>query len=416
MDIFLQLLVLLLLSRACGELAVRHGQPALVGELGAGVALGLIVGYPLAGLPIVSDIARSQGVELVANLGVFFLILYAGVEMRPSELKRRSRLSFVVASGGALLPLAAGLAFGWAVLPASEVRLAQALLIGVSLSITAVPVTIRVFMDLRLLHHVVGRTVVTAAIFDDVIGLVLLALLTAVILTGSMPDAGTVLLLLLKVVVFLAVSVYAGRAFYVWISRMLGRTRSAATGFSALVVTGLAFAVLAELLGMHFILGAFVAGLHFEKATVGRHVYRETRHAIALMTNGFLAPVFFATIGLELDLAAVVAVPGFLVLLILLAFLCKLLGAGLPARLAGLNWAEATAVGVGMSGRGVISLVVVSVAFESGLLLPAGAAPVVANLFSALVITIVATTVATPVLLRLLAPRIRARPRGELPS
>ncbi|MYZ46279.1 cation:proton antiporter [Propylenella binzhouense] len=397
MEHALHLFLLLVTTRLFGEFSERIGQPASMGEIVAGVAIALGAAAALP-LPLLADLPESPFLDVAAEFGIFFLLLLAGIEMRPSEIAEHSGGSLAVALGGVLLPLAGGFALAWAFLPETSLKFAQALLVGVALSISAVPVTVRIFMELGLLHTRVGRTVVSAAIFDDVIGLMLLAVLTGVIETGVTPDVGSMLVLLGKVGAFFVISVAAGLLLYPRIARMVDRLRIPAPHFSALMAVALAFAILAELLGMDFILGPFMAGLFFDPAAVGEEPYVDVKQSIGDVTNGLLAPLFFASIGVRVDLGAVTAVPGFLLALLATAFLGKLIGAGVPARLTGLSSREAVAVGVGMSGRGAVELIIASIALEAGLFDQPD--PVVANLFSALVIMAVVTTLVTPLGLR----------------
>lgn len=397
MEHALHLVILLVLTRLGGALFVRVGQPASMGEIAAGIAL-----LPLAALPfapsLLADLPESPFLEIAAEFGIFAVLLLAGVEMRPREIAAQSAAALGVASGGVILPLAGGFALAWAFLPETPLKLAQALLVGVALSISAIPVAVKVLMELRLLHRPVGEMIVSAAVLDDVMGLILLAVVLSVLETGSAPDAGTLLILLGQVGLFFALTVGAGvflePAFYRWVARL----PVPAPLFSALVIVALAYAILAEALGMDFILGPFVAGLFFNPDAVGEEGYDSVKASMEDLTNGLLGPLFFASIGVRLDLGAVTAVPVFLTLLLVVAFLGKLIGAGVPARLAGLSTREAAAVGVGMSGRGAVELVVASIALEAGLF----AQPdiLVGSLFSALVITAVLTTMIMPVALR----------------
>ena len=405
MEIFLDLLILLILARLFGELLLRWDLPQIVGEVFAGVLLALVAASAGQYLPPLESIKDSPAIGLVAEFGIFFLILSVGIEMQPREIVRRSRVSLFVALGGMLLPLLTGVALGWAVLPDTPARAAQVLFVGVALSISAVPVAARIFQDAGLLHHRVGRIVLSAAIFDDILGLILLAVLTAMIQTGELPPAGALALLLVKVAAFFAITVLAGARLYPWVSRLLGGARSHSAGFSALVATGFAFGVLAEVMGMHYILGAFVAGLYFEKRRVGRRAYREIKATVNRLTEGFVGPIFFASIGLHLDLTAVGTVPGFLAALIALAFAGKLIGAGVPAYLGGLPRRESVAIGIGLSGRGAVEIIVASIALQSGLFAQTGPPDIyVASLFSALVVTAVVTTALAPLLLRYILP------------
>lgn len=411
MEILAEIFVLLLLARLMGEGAERLGQPASVGELIAGILLAGIIGMFGSELPFLVGLSRSVALEHVASLGIFFLVLHAGMEMKPDEIVQRSGRSFLVACGGAILPLVAGFALAWYFLPETDHRQGLALLVGVVMSITAIPVTAKVLGELDLLHTQLGETVIAAALFDDVIGLFLLALLTAVIQTGAIPDLASLGILLGKVALFFGVTVGLGVHVYRRFIKRIKLLQAPAHEFSALMAVALAYAVLAELLDMHWILGAFMAGLYFEPARVGETAYRDMMLLVTGVTSGVLGPLFFAAIGLHVDLASIGAIPGFLALLIAVAFLGKLVGAGGVAALTGFRRRSALAVGIGMNARGAVGLIVLSVAFEAGLLKMIGSADgIVRHLYSALVLMVVFTTLLTPVLLRFLLPGLKRDP------
>jgi len=397
MEHALHLLLLLVVTRLFGELSERLGQPASMGEIVAGVAIALVAAASLP-IPLLASLAESPFLEIAAEFGIFFLLLLAGIEMRPREIAEHSGGSLAVALGGVLFPLGAGFALAWSVLPETPLKFAQALLVGVALSISAVPVAVSIFRELGYLHTRVGRTVVSAAIFDDVIGLMLLAVVTGVIETGASPDLAAMLALLGRAGLFFLIAIAVGLFLYPRLSRAVSRMRIPAPHFSTLMALALGFAVLAEALGMDFILGPFMAGLFFDPETVGAKIYDGIKRSVGDLTDGLLAPLFFASIGVRVELGAVTAVPGFLLALVGVAFLGKLLGAGLPARLAGLSSRESLAVGVGMSGRGAVELIIASIALEAGLFDQPD--PIVANLFSALVIMAVVTTLIMPFGLR----------------
>ena len=401
MDIFFGLLILLLLTRACGTLAERGGQAPAVGELIAGIALAAVATVAGGWMPALPAFIDSELVSAVADLGIFFLMLLAGIELKPKEIADHSAGALAVAAGGVVVPLAAGIALAWVLLPGSELKQAQALLVGVAMAITAVPVTVKVFSELGMLHTLVGEIVVSAAIIDDVIGLVLLAVLAAVIETGHVPDAAALALLFLKIAAFFMITVGLGTHVYPRLRRRLKVLQIAALEFSTLIAVALGYALLAQALGLHWILGAFMAGLYFEPARVGGRAYNEMKLIITGVTSGLLAPLFFATIGLRVDLQAIVAVPLFVAALVAIALAGKVIGAGLPAFWVGLKRREALAVGVGMSARGAVELVILGVAYDAGLFAGAAdATPVVAHLFSALVLMAVATTLVAPIALR----------------
>jgi len=398
MEILYVLLVLLIATRACGELAVRVGQPPLVGELLAGMLIGIVVTHHTETFPVLADLPDDAVFSAITDLGIFFLMLMAGLELRPGKLARASGRAVVVAVGGLLAPLALGGLLGWWLLPPSGLHGAQSLFLGVALAITAVPVSVGVLLSMGRLDTDVGRTIVSAAIVDDVLSLVLLALLTAVLQTGSIPDVAALLRLAGQVALFFALAVPAGLYLFPWAARRVAALRGDELEFSFLVLAGLAQAVLAEALSIHFLIGAFLAGLFFMRNTIDEDTYEDVFGKVSALTHGFFAPVFFASIGLHLEGSALLEAPFFLVALVLAATAGKLLGAGVPARLSGMSRRDAVAVGVGMNARGAIELIVADVAFRAGLFdAPDPPDPLVASLYSAVVLTAVATTLATPI-------------------
>jgi Kef-type K+ transport system membrane component KefB len=168
-----------------------------------------------------------------------------------------------------------------------------------------------------------------------------------------------------------------------------------------LLVAGLALAVLAEKLGLHFILGAFFAGLFFGRQTIDKESYESVMQQVSGLTTGFLAPIFFASIGLHLDLSALWEIPGFVALLILIACVGKIFGAGICARFTGMNTQESFAVGIGMNGRGAVELIIADIALRAGILSqPVPIPPIINYMFSAVVIMAVVTTLMTPPILK----------------
>lgn len=401
------LLIVLIVARGGGWLARWLWHSASVGEILAGVALAAVAMIAAGSVPLLDGMAESSAVLIAGEVGIFFLLLAAGVEMQPQELTDHSREAFAVALGGMVLPLGLGFALAWAFLPESPERGVQALVVGIGLSITAIPVTAKALMDLGLLHQPLGEIVISAAVFDDVFGLVLLAIATSVIATGEVPDAASFGLLAIKVVLFFAATVVfgvlVGPRLWPWVA---ARTLPGAM-IGALLLTGLAFGLLAHGLGMHFALGPFVAGLFFEKKTAGDKAYLRTKDILDRITLSALGPLFFASIGLRLDVTAMTTVPFFLSVLLFTAFAGKLIGAGLPAYWVGLAPREAGAVGIAMGGRGAVELIVASIAERAGVFDgPARDDPIVGSLFSCLVMTAIVTTLLTPLVLRwILAPR-----------
>lgn len=401
MELFYVLLILLVATRAFGELAERIGQPALVGELIAGITLGSVVANYPSLFPDLVGLAESDVFKSLTDLGMFFIMLFAGIEMQPHKILRYSRGAFVVAFGGMVLPLALGVVLGYVFLPETPLKMAQCLFIGTALAITAVPATVRILFDLGQLDTAVGQTIVSAAVFDDILSLLLLAMLTSLILFGEPPSGADLALLTGKVVLFFAVTGFVGQYVFPWGGRFMHLLKTQELEITAILIGAFFFAVLAELLAMHFIVGAFVAGLYFGQKTIDLESYNSVKNSISAMTFGFLAPIFFASIGFSLDFSALFDAPVFVAVLILVAFLGKIVGAGGAAHLFGFSRRDAAYIGVGMSPRGAVELVIAGIALKAGLFDTADGEPTIVDyLFSSVVIMAVVTTVLSPIILR----------------
>lgn len=415
MESAVHLLTILIASWVFGQVAELIKIPAAVGQVLAGVILAVAGGFVTEDAVWLFGIAKDPAVKGVGEAGIIVLLLYAGIEMRPSDIIGHKRETFGVAIGGVTLPLLLGFALAWVCLPDSPERGAQAFVVGVALSISAIAVAAKVFMDFRLLHHSIGQVSIAAAVIDDIIGLILLGVVTEMITTGAPPDAWALGLMLGKVTIFFVVTWAIGHFVFERLWTGLGKIHMPGLRLMALLTVALAYGLYAEVLGLHFILGPFMAGLYFEPKRVGSAAYDSISRTMKTVTKGFLGPVFFASIGLTVELNALVEVPGFLAALLAVAMVGKLVGCGLPAYLInGHKARDAIAIGVGMSGRGAVELFIVTIAYEAGLFATGnGANPILANMYSTLVLTAIITTALTPILLRLVLRHHEAaiRPR-----
>lgn len=401
MELLYVLLVLLTVTRLFGELSERLGQLMILGELIAGIALGLLVHSYSTVFPVLDHLPENEVFIAITDLSIFFLMLLAGLELHPREMVSSSGTSFLIAVGGMLLPLASGFALAWWFIPDSDMHFAQSLFLGSALSVTAVPVSVRVLQDLTQMGSKVGRTIIASAVVDDILSLALLAILTAVIEKGHIPSMETIGMVFGKVVIFFIIASLIGRFIFPIMGNLLKSTVASEFEFSALLIAALSYALLAEAMGMHFILGAFFAGLFFLRNTAAPKIYDDVKSKLTTCTNGLFAPLFFASIGMNLHLDAALHIPFFVITLIAIAFFGKLIGCGLPAYFLGFNRREATGIGVGMSARGAVELIIAEIALRAGLFNhPEPVPTILQHLFSAVVIMAVVTTVLTPLLLR----------------
>lgn len=398
MEHALHLLILILATRFLGEVFERLGQPASIGEIVTGVLLAVVATFPYAH-PLLANLPQSPFLETAAEYGIFFLLLFAGIEMQPRELTSGSTKSLAIALGGAIVPLVSGFVLAWVFLPDTPLKLAQASLVGVALSISAIPVSVRVLHELGLLHTTVGTTIVSAAVLDDIIGIFLMAFVLGIVETGTFLGPLQIAVLTGSVVVFFAVTVFVGVYLTPRMLLAIRDFRIPEPEISVLLIIAFGFSFLAEFLGLNFILGPIMAGLFFDPRRVGEATYKRVKESVKTATDGLLAPLFFASIGARLDLGAFTAIPVFMSALLLVAIIGKLLGASLPARAMGFSTRQSVAIGVGLNGRGAVELIIASIALEAGIFDHAD--PTVSSLFSALVIIAVVTTLLTPLGLRM---------------
>jgi Kef-type K+ transport system membrane component KefB len=398
-ELLIAILVLIILARATGELVQRLGQLAILGELLVGVVLGALIGYgPFTQFGSLID---NEVFGAMTSLGMFFLMLMAGMEMDVRQLVKASRKGVIVALGGMIIPLGLGFLIGHIFLPESSYKFAQSFFLGVALSITAVPALSRVLSELKQMNTRLGQTIMNAAIVDDVLGLFLLAILTSMLAEGAIPSAGELGILALKVIGFFVFVFISGKYLIPRLGRISLLSKFEEIEFSVAIVIALVFGVTAELAGMHFIIGALFAGMFLRKETFGEEIAAHLDQHVKGITLGFLAPLFFVSIGLHVDLLAITTAPVFVLALLLSGILGKVVGCGVPARLTGFSMKESMAIGFGMNGRGAVEIVIAVIALEAGLFTqPVPVPSVVGAAFSAIVIMAIVTTVMVPLTMK----------------
>lgn len=391
MPLIQSLLLLLIVSRIAGEIAERYGQPAMLGEIAAGV---------LVGPSLLNYLQITPGINTIAELGVLLLVFHAGLEMDLPSLRKAFRgKGMWVGIMGFLTPLALGsvlgLAFGF-----DHIRI---IFISLCIAITALPVSVRILMDLGKLQTDIGKKIIAAAVMNDVASLLILGVILD-LQSGSGGWQQALIAIawsLTKALIFMAAVVLAARLIRYSTGRitvsklLLGHLLTWLKGkealFAIVLLFVLLFASLSDLIGLHFIVGAFFGAMILGHESIGRANYDAVVKIASTITMGFLGPVFFASIGLQFQMASLANWP--LVLAILLvSFAGKLLGGFWGGRLAGLSKPESWALGCGLNGRGIMELVIANIALSNNF--------ITQELFSILVLMGTVTTLATPFLLR----------------
>jgi Kef-type K+ transport system membrane component KefB len=370
------------------------GQMALVGELLVGIFFGILIIY--LPLPQFARIADEEVFKAITGLGIFFLMFMSGMEIDMKELAKAAKRGIIIGLSGVILPLILGYLLGQVFLPESEYKFIQSFFLGVAMSVTAIPVLSRALIDMKLNDTKLGCTLMNAAIIDDICALILLSILTTMMAGGT--TASGFALLIIKVAIFLLVAYVIGKFAIPSLGKKLHRLKSKEMEFSIALMIALFLGVAAELSGMHFIIGALTAGMLIRAGSFGKKVVKDIEDKVSGITLGFLAPIFFVSIGLHMDLSAFTIVPFFVLTLIISAIIGKMIGCGLPARLVGFSTRESLAIGIGMNGRGAVELIVVAVALEEGIFAqPVPTPPIITAMFSSVVIMAIITTIVTPI-------------------
>jgi Kef-type K+ transport system membrane component KefB len=394
--IIINIVLILFAAWVMGNLFQRLKMPRLLGELMAG----LILGPPLLGW-----VEQREGMQVLADLGIFFLMFYSGMEMDPHELLEHFWVAVAVAVGGFALPF--GLGFGVAYLFGATVF--QSLFIAMGLSVTALAVQARVLQDMEIHRSKVGHIIIGAAIVDDILALVAFSVLTGLARTGEV-NLANVLVLLLEVAAFFGGTILIGHFVLPKFTRKLKDEE--AKGFTFALLAALIMGFLAEKVGLHLIIGAFLAGQFVRKEVVEPQLFRRLHDRFFNIIYGFLGPIFFVSLSFHVNLALPAEDWGFLAAIVLVAVVGKVVGCGLPAVLMGQGWREAAVIGLGMNGRGAVELIVAkAVLLLSFTLIQAGAITeplLTKSQFTILILMAFITTLMAPITLRAAVPPLCA--------
>ncbi|WP_323373583.1 cation:proton antiporter [Plantactinospora alkalitolerans] len=403
----LQAGLLLALAILLGRLAERLRMPAIVGELTAGVLLGpSLFGWLAPGLSgwlLPAQPEQAHLLDAVGQVGVLVLVGLTGIEMDLRMLRRRGHTAVRVSVAGLLVPLALGIGLGFPLARLLDVPGDTAvfvLFIGVAMCVSAIPVIAKTLLDMRLMHRDIAQLTLAAGTVDDAVGWFLLSVVSAMAVGGLTGwKVGLALAYLILVVV---VAVVIGRPVVRAAMRFAGDSPERTVAMSATLI--LLAGAGTQALGLEAVFGAFLCGMLI--GSVGEHSRVRTA-ALRTVVLAVLAPIFFATAGLRIDLRALAhpTVLGAAVLVLVIAVVGKFAGAYLGARLSRLSRWEALALGAGMNARGVIEVIVAMVGLRLGILNTAT--------YTIIVLVAVATSLMAPPLLRIAMRRVPVTPEEE---
>ncbi|MGY5150400.1 MAG: cation:proton antiporter [Candidatus Nitrosopumilus sp. bin_68KS] len=384
-EIFITIAILLAGAKLLGELFKKIKQPALGGEILAGI----ILGPTLFGI-----IQPSENLEIISTIAIFFVMLFIGLEMNLSEIRKIGRSAFIISITSLIIPFFVGyqlsIFFG--------LELIESLFIGLLLSVTSVPVSAMILRELGILKTKTGTTVISIAVIDDIISLVILAVILQIHASEeyalNFTELGISILhmtLYLGGIALLAFLVYkSNHRILQKIAYFFEKTKTHEAKLGMFIVVAVALSFIADLAGLHFIIGAFFAGLIFSKKIGGEKEKDKTYGIMSGMTFAFLAPLFFGIIGIKFSGQALETIIPLLVFLIIFGIIGKMFGGYIGTKLSKIPHIQGLAIASLLNGRGTVGLTITAVAFSIGIL--------DIKLFSVCVAICVITTIITPII------------------
>ena len=390
--------IALISARIIGYLFSIVKQPAVIGEIIAGIILGAIALFVFSGQRFYyGDLSisppeltfHSPEFNMLAELGILFLLFISGIHTSISKIKKTGKASTFVAVGGVIVPLALGFLIGIIL----GLSVEYSIVVGLILTATSVGVTVRTLMDLNQLDTKVGSTILGAAVIDDIIGIILLAFALGI---DSLMDA---VWIGLRIAIFFLLFLYVGLKIIDRILEIGEKIHIPKAFLSISISILLLYAFFADRAGLSGIIGAFVAGL-----LIGQNVRsRKIAEDIKTIGYGFFIPIFFVWVGTNLweegttwNIDFIKTIALFSVSIISVGIIGKILGCSIAAKLAGLTRKESLQVGVGMVPRMELALIIVSASITTGFI----AGDIAKQLLATTILLTIVTTLIAPILIK----------------
>ncbi|MBJ8055022.1 cation:proton antiporter [Bacillus cereus] len=370
-EFFFQIALILLSTKLAGDLSVRLGQPSVLGKLIVGIVIGpAVLGW----------IENSELLTQLSNVGVILLMFMAGLETDLEELNANRNSSLAVALGGIILPFVGGYVSGLVM----GMEQGNAVFLGLLLCATSVSISVQTLRDLGKMKTRESTTMLGAAVFDDILVVILLAF--AMSFLGT--DDVNLTMVILKKVVFFASIILIGWKGVPAIMRWLSPLRVSESIVSAALIICFSFAYFGELLGIAGIIGAFAAGIAISQTNYKHEVEKK----VEPIAYAMFVPVFFVSIGMNITFDGIGDQIWFILALTVIAVFTKLIGCGFGARMTGFDAKSSAIIGAGMVSRGEVALIIAGTGLSSGLLAQ--------DYFTAIVIVVILTTMITPPMLK----------------
>jgi Kef-type K+ transport system membrane component KefB len=398
LKILVQLLLLLFAARLLGEISQKLKQPAVIGEIIAGVILGPSI---LGNIEFISPYVNlyqypSVMLEIVSLLGALMLLFITGYEIDLGLIKHHFKSASSTALGGLVIPFLSGFFICYLIpdklLVNPEERFIFSLFIATAMSVSAIPVIAKVLIDLNLLRRDIGQITIAAGMIDDTVAWIILSFVLGLIQIGSVTVSDSVYAIV-KVLLFVSLSFFIGRVLAKELTQFVqDKIQSRYKIITLIFIFILLFSATAQAIHLEAVFGAFIAGIVFSQVS---SLPKDALVRIESITFGVFAPIFFASAGLKVDIKALLNIDLALLALILIvvATLSKIVGAYLGARfLAGIDHWTALSFGAGLNARGAIQIIIATIGLSFNVITP--------EIFSVIILMAVVTSILSPILLK----------------
>lgn len=367
----LQIIIILLATKLAGELSIRLGQPSVLGK----IIVGIILGPALLGW-----VHDTELVSVFSQIGVLLLMFLAGLETNLKDLNENKKSALFVAIGGILAPIV----MSYAVAQYYDFSMAESIFIGLLLSATSVSISVQVLRELGWLNSKEGSALLGAAVLDDIIVVILIAVAMSVFAGADTNIA----LLIGKKIIFFIIIILASKWLVPKFIQIFSKFKVTEGVLSAGLIICFGFAYFAEYVGVAGIIGTFFAGVAIAQTNYGHEIEKQVQP----IAYGIFVPFFFVSIGLSVSFEGIGDQIVFMIVFSIIAILSKFIGSGLGARLSGFNNRSSMGIGAGMISRGEVALILAALGLEGGLL--------PTEYYTSMIIVIIVTTLVTPPLLK----------------
>jgi Kef-type K+ transport system membrane component KefB len=388
----LNILIILIAAWIGGSAAKRFGYPAILGEL----VIGILLGPAVFGL-----METSEMLNVLAEVGIILLMVYIGLEINFRDLGKASWAGLLAAVGGFIVPFALGY---YTIIWFGGTQIA-AVFVAIAVGVTSLATKSRILVDLKLLNTRIAYVLMAGALISDTLALVIFAGIISYVDAGNIDTLG-IAWVATKAILFFAATVLAG----IYLMPLLGKyltkmdVKSRTMHFTLILIIVFLFSELAEMAGLHSILGAFMAGLFIRDGGFYRQISKEVTNIFHDISIGFLAPIFFVTAGFNVTLDVFQTDLLLLMAVIGVAMVGKIVGTAVFYLPSGYGWREGITVGTGMNGRGAVEIIIAGIGLQMGI--------ISAEIFSILVFMAILTTLTVPVFLTWTTNWLKKR--GEL--